>query len=78
MIDLQFVKPYFSPNFNYVQFNNINLDTKVPAIPSAAHDFRKQAVPCVSSRTHPNRSKKVEKKAMCDLDRVRPKNVRRK
>ena len=37
MIDLQFVKLYFSPNFNYVQFNNINLDTKVPAIPSAAH-----------------------------------------
>ena len=37
MIDLQFVKLYFSPNFNYVQFNNINLDTKVPAIASAAH-----------------------------------------
>ena len=37
MIDLQFVKLHFSPNFNHVQFNNINLDTKVPAIPSAAH-----------------------------------------
>ena len=37
MIDLSFVKLYFSSNIYYVQFNHFNRDIKVPAIPSAAH-----------------------------------------
>ena len=55
MIYLSFVKLYFSSTFNYVQFSDIKLDIKVPVLPSSPH------VPCVSSRTHPKRSKKVEK-----------------
>ena len=37
MIYLSFVKLYFSSTFNYVQFNQINIDVKVPALPSARH-----------------------------------------
>ena len=34
MIDISFVKLYFSSNTNYVQFKHINLDIKFPVIPS--------------------------------------------
>ena len=37
LIYLSFVKLYFSSNFNYEQFNHINLDIKVPSLPSAPH-----------------------------------------
>ena len=37
MIYLSFAKLHFSSTFNYVQFNHINLDIKVPALPSAPH-----------------------------------------
>ena len=37
MIYLSFAKLYFSSTFNYVQFNHINLDIKVSALPSALH-----------------------------------------
>ena len=37
MIYLSFVKLYFSSTFNYVQFNDIKLDIKVPVPPSAPH-----------------------------------------
>ena len=37
MIHLSFVKLYFSSTFNYVQFNDIKLDIKVPVLPSAPH-----------------------------------------
>ena len=37
MIYLSFVKLYFSSTFNYVQFNHIKLDVKVPVLPSAPH-----------------------------------------
>ena len=37
MIYLSFVKLYFSSTFNYVQFNDIKLDIKVPVLPSAPH-----------------------------------------
>ena len=37
MIHLSFVKLYFLSTYNYVQFNHINLDIKVFALPSATH-----------------------------------------
>ena len=37
MIYLSFVKLYFSSTFNYVQFNHIKLDVRVPVLPSAPH-----------------------------------------
>ena len=37
MIYLSFVKLYFSSTFNYVQFNYINLNINVSALPSAPH-----------------------------------------
>ena len=37
MIHLSLVKLYFSTTFNYVQFNDIKLDIKVPVLPSAPH-----------------------------------------
>ena len=37
MIYLSFVKLYFSSTFNYVQFNHIKLDIKVPVLPLAPH-----------------------------------------
>ena len=58
LIYLSFVKLYFSSNFNYVQFNHINLDIKVPALPSAPH-VRLPNRPCVSSRTHPSCKKEA-------------------
>ena len=41
MIYLSFVKLYFSSTFNYVQFNQINLDVKAPALPQyLTYDFQ--------------------------------------
>ena len=37
MIYLSFDKLYFSSTFNYVQFDHIKLDIKVPVLPSAPH-----------------------------------------
>ena len=69
MIYLSFVKLYFSLTFNYVQFNQINIDVKVPALPPARH----ARLP--NRQCHAFLQERL-KKAMCDLERARPKNVR--
>ena len=77
MINLSFVKLYFSSTFNYVQFNQINLDdVKVPALPSARHARlpNRQCHAFLQERLQ--NAVKRSKKAMCDLGRARPKNVR--
>ena len=79
MIDLSFVKLNFSSNFNYVQFNQINRDIKVPAISSAPHIRlpNRQCHAFLQGRIQ-NAVKRLKKKAMRDFKRARPKNVRRK
>ena len=76
MIYLSFVNLYFSSAFNYIQFNDIKLDFKVPSLPSASlvrlpnrqcHAFLQERLKNAVKRS---------KKAMCDLERARPKNVR--
>ena len=76
MIYLSFVNLYFSSAFNYIQFNDIKLDVKVPSLPSASlvrlpnrqgHAFLQERLKNAVKRS---------KKAMCDLERARPKNVR--
>ena len=79
MIYLSFVNFIFHQlliTYNLITLNN--LDIKVSALPSAPHvRLPNRLFPCVSSRTQPKRSTKVEKKkAMCHLERARPKNVR--
>ena len=73
MIYLSFVKLYFSSTFNYVQFSHIKLDIKVPVLPSApqvrlpygqCHAFLQERIQNAVKRS---------KKAMCDLERARPK-----
>ena len=76
MIYLSFVKLYFSSTFNYLQFNHIKLDVKVLVLPSAPHVRlpNRQCYAFLQERLQ-NAVKKFEK-AMCDLERARPKNVR--
>ena len=76
MIYPSFVKLYFSSTLNYVQFNQINLDVKVPALPSARHARlpNRQCHAFLQERL--KNAVKRSKKAMCDLERARPKNVR--
>ena len=63
-------------------YNSITLtrlDIKVPAIPSAAHvrPPNRQCYAFLQERIQ-NTVKRLKKKAMRDLERARPKNVRRK
>ena len=76
MIYLSFVKLYFSSTFNYVQFNHIKLDIKVPVLPLAPHVRlpNRQCHAFLQERIQ--NAVKRSKKAMCDLERARPKNVR--
>ena len=76
MIYLAFVKLYFSSTFNYVQFNHIILDVKDPVLPSAPHvrPPNRQCHAFLQERLQ--NAVKRSKKAMCDLERARPKNVR--
>ena len=64
MIYLSFVNFIFHQlliTYNLITLNN--LDIKVSALPSAPHvRLPNRLFPCVSSRTHPKRSTKVEKK----------------
>ena len=76
MIYLSFVKLYFSSTFNYIQFNHIKLDVRVPVLPSAPHVRlpNRQCHAFLQERIQ--NAVKRSKKAMCDLERARPKNVR--
>ena len=76
MIYLSFVNLYFSSAFNYIQFNDIKRDVRVPSLPSASlvrlpnrqcHAFLQERLKNAVKRS---------KKAMCNLERARPKNVR--
>ena len=68
-----FVKLYFSSTFNYVQFNHIKLDIKVPVLPLAPH------VRLPNRQCHAFLQERIQtavkrsKKAICDLERARPK-----
>ena len=76
MIYLSIVNLYFSSAFNYIQFNDIKLDVKVPSLPSASL-VRLPNRPCHAFlQERLKNAVKRSKKAMCDLERARPKNVR--
>ena len=72
MIYLSFVKLYFSSTFNYVQFNYINLNINVSALPSAPH-VRLQNRQC-----HAFLQERIQKAVQwlknSHLERARPKN----
>ena len=73
MIYLSFVNFIFHQlliTYNLITLNN--LDIKVSALPSAPHvRLPNRLFPCVSSRTQPKRSTKVEKKKPCAILRGR-------